>query len=93
MVSNHIDHQIHASVMQSVGESLEVGLRSVVGVEGVSGAGEFPSSSENEEDLHVLLPVTMVGLSVWSVLLKLSSHRCYPDRRESHPLDIVQLFS
>jgi hypothetical protein len=49
MVSNHIDHQIHASVMQSVGESHEIVLRSVVGVEGVSGAGEFSYSFKTKK--------------------------------------------
>lgn len=43
------------------------------------------------QDIHILLPISMVGFAVASVLGELFCNRSNPDSSESHSLDIVQL--
>lgn len=42
-------------------------------------------------DVHVLLPVAVVGCTVTRVSLELIGDRGNPDGREAHSLDVVQL--
>lgn len=45
-----------------------------------------------ERDEHVLLPVSVIGLSICSGLRQLLSHGGNPDGSKSHVLDVVQLY-
>lgn len=69
MICHNINHEIHASSVQCFRECQEVIGRAMVWIDIVSSeVGEQESNINRSMNLHILLPVPMIGCAIASVL-------------------------
>lgn len=93
VVCDHIDHEVHATFMQGGSKVLEIICCAIFWVETV--AVKLLGSFNLRLNLcccsHILLPISMIGLTVFGVFGQLGSHGGDPNGREAHSLNIIKL--
>lgn len=75
VIGHDVDHEIHASFVQLVGQRFQIFLGAELGVDGI----------------EILRPVAMVGVAIFARLDLVLDDGTDPDRSEAHLLNVIQL--
>lgn len=108
MIRYNVDHEIHSAVMKGSRKILQVLSGAIIWIERVAvdirsqlvhenrdlgkKKKEGTSSSSSVRHSHILLPVTVIACPVSGVQRQLLRHGSNPDSRESHSLNVIQLY-